>query len=125
MTFFISFFVWFILPLIVAYAGYLILEHACMDWGIVLEAIGVVVFVMVVFACPINRTDMSSKVRAIEQVRTTISEARKVGNQAELAALQTKIIEYNAKLASVKYFADCTILRVFYPEDIYTTEYLK
>ncbi len=91
-------------------------------WGIagtVLGGAGVLFFVVLLVFAPMNA---QAGIREYYAVKTTLSNAR-ANNSIENAALQAKVMDMNAWLASVQYWY--SLFPALYPDEIETLEPLK
>jgi hypothetical protein len=74
---------------------------------------------------PISYYDGKAGIKRYYALKQTIEDSRKNGiSDVERAALTKKIAEYNADLASVKYWND-TIFDIYIPDELAELDYLK
>lgn len=125
----LSILVWFIAPLLL-----IIIFNALSDlhWipdnvHFAATAIFVIIVVIALMATPLTRFDVSGKIRGLEAVRESVNLTRENNkiSSIELAALSTKILEYNRWLGNVQYWASLPSFRVFFPKSLYSIEPIR
>ena len=111
----------FLILALISCVGLILDKKFNKDIGVLLYAIGIGFSLMFLVIGPLCRAEISSEIKQYYVIKQTVKNS--AGTIRE-TALAIKLIDYNAKLADLKYWNN-TIFDWFYPDEIDELEYLE
>ena len=94
------------------------------DGGVILTLLSGCFLVVALAGFPVEHIQTKAEIVEYEATRQTLESARKNGNDWELAAIQTRVIESNRWLLKKQYY-NSTIFDIWIPDAIDKVEIIK
>ena len=123
---FSSIFVFIILPVLIILILQFIEPYIDYTWDICIDLIQfifIIVWVVVLTVLPVHRIDIKAKIAGYNEMQQTYNNLRITTE--EKTAIGLKIMECNKELAELKEVANITVLKIFFPKEIYAQDFIK
>ena len=123
---FLSIFVFIILPVLICLILHFIYPYIDYTWDTcidLIQAVFIIIWVAILIILPVYRIDIKAKIAGYNEMQQTYNNLRVTAE--EKTAIGLKIMECNKELAELKEVANITVLKIFFPEEIYTQDFIK